>query len=132
MKDTFSVGNLYTKGVQHFQNLKEINLNSPLNQLIITNENLHEVKNWIQNNSKLFLIYVSNQVPPATDRNSTIIREEEVQRFINRLEGIQRVGAKGQSLGSNSLNVPSTVKTSLTNVGSSRTGHENIHSPSNL
>lgn len=37
LKDTFPVGNLYTNGVKHFKNLKSVDMNSPLNQLIVTN-----------------------------------------------------------------------------------------------
>lgn len=76
LRDSFNVANLYTKGVENFKNYKSINVNLPLNQIIVTNENLNEVKSWVENNPKLFLVYVSDKdtLPEGQEGNTVILK----------------------------------------------------------
>lgn len=92
LRDSFPVGNLYANKVNYFKNLETIDKSSRLNQLVITNENLNEVKSLLQNNPNMFLVYVSNDIPAGKEGNSMVIKQTEIPKFIIDLEGIQRVG----------------------------------------
>lgn len=63
LRESFPVGNIYAHNINYFRNLESINRNTPLNQLLITNENITEARNLAQKNPNIFLVYVGDDAP---------------------------------------------------------------------
>lgn len=77
LRNIFPIGNFYASKVKYFKTLKNLGKLEPgKSQIIISNENLHEIQEITEKNPDTFVIYVNNEMPTGQSGNTLIIKEE--------------------------------------------------------